>query len=754
MFSSKRKAILSAFSIAFSYYIVLLLLQDHDWLRSFLTISLQAILGIIALFWLNKAYRITTDKQRYFWLILSIGLFFHTVSSINWLVAFLTLDSMKYPEASFLLWLLAYICFLIGLLYKIRVIKTTISTTPYLFTVVVFMTFTTSVSAYYLMSPILVAQGEEIFGTVVTLLYLICSISILFAISNLYFLSHNSKEKEIMIFIIAGFFFQVVADIYYTYLNVMGGYQIGSLVDVVWFFALLMIGVSGKFVHSNTTELDWKVINYFNNRENALPYISAITLLILVTQSYNWELNALSIGLSVTFFMIIGRQLVVMRKNSKLVSEYRNLAYHDTLTGLKNRASFIEDLGTMMEKAKESNKPLALLLMDLDRFKSINDTLGHQIGDRVLQIASDRLRKVLSSTADVYRVGGDEFVVILPGQNQKDCSHIADNLLCVFNKPFLIDYHEIPIAPSIGISMYPTDGLDGLKLFKHADAAMYVAKSKGNKYHFFNPELNAHITRKMTIEIELKKAIELNQLSLLYQPKVNIQSGAIIGMEALLRWNHPVLGQVSPAEFIPIAEETGQIFSIGEWVMRRACQQNIDWQKKGFQPLCVSVNISVQQFEQESFVTIVRDVLIETGLPANYLELEITESIMHNIESSIEVLNGLKELGIETAIDDFGTGYSSLHILKELPINTIKIDKSFIEHIENAKDLSIVKTIIDIGINLNLNIIAEGIETHQQAKALLELQCGYGQGYLYAKPSDVNAFEEILLSSFATETVD
>ncbi|WP_117168647.1 putative bifunctional diguanylate cyclase/phosphodiesterase [Paraliobacillus sediminis] len=753
MMSTKRNAIFTILGIAVLYYIILLFLQNNDWLRSFLTIGIQIIVGSIAFIWVNKAYRITPDKQRFFWLILSIGLLLHTVSNLNWFVSLLTTGSMKYPEISFFLWLVAYICFLIGLLYKVRVIRTSKSTSPYLFSIVVFTTFATSVGTYYLMSTIQAVQGDDMMDTIITLLYLICSISILFAITNLYFLSYDSKEKEVMIFIIIGFFFQVVADLYYAYLSLMGGYQIGSLVDVFWLYAILMIGSSGKFVHSNTEELDWKVINYFNNRENFLPYISTIILLILVTQSYNWKLNALSLGLSISFLMIIGRQLVIMRKNSKLVSEYRNLAYHDTLTGLKNRTAFIEDLGTTMNIARESNRPVALLLMDLDRFKTINDTLGHQIGDRVLQIAADRLREKLGCTTDIYRVGGDEFVVILPDHNKSSCSEIADNLLGVFLQPFLIDYHEISITPSIGISMYPTDGLDGDKLFKHADAAMYIAKNKGNKYYFFNAALNEIITRKMTIEIELKNAIELNQLALLYQPKINIATGEVVGMEALLRWTHPTLGQVSPVEFIPIAEESGQILSIGEWVMRKACQQNVDWQQNGFQALAVSVNVSVQQFEQDNFVVLVSNVLKETGLSAKYLELEITESIMHDIEESIQVLSGLRELGVETAIDDFGTGYSSLHILKELPISTIKIDKSFIDDIDNEKDFSIVKTIIDIGMNLNLNIIAEGIETEQQAKALLEHQCRYGQGYLYAKPSPANEFEALLSDYSKTKTV-
>lgn len=745
--STKRNAILSILGIAVLYYITMLFLENNDWLRSFLTIGIQMMTGIIAFIWMNKAYRITPDKQRFFWLILSIGFLLHTVSNLYWLVSLLTSGSMKYPETSFLLWLVATICFFIGLLYKVRVIKTTTSTSPYIFSIIAFMTFATSVGAHYLIGPIITVQGDKMMDTIITLLYLIFSISILFVITILYYLSHDSKEKEIMVFIIMGFFIQVVADLYYAYLSMMGGYQIGSLVDAFWIYALLMIGVSGKFVHSNTEELDWKVINYFSNRENFLPYISTIILLILVTQSYNWKLNALSIGLSITFIMIIGRQLVIMRKNSKLVSEYRDLAYHDALTGLKNRTAFIEDLGATMNIARETNRSVALLLMDLDRFKTINDTLGHQIGDRVLQIAADRLRKILDCTADIYRVGGDEFVVILPDHNKSSCSEIADNLLGVFLQPFLIDYHEISITPSIGISMYPTDGLDGEKLFKHADAAMYVAKNKGNKYHFFNATLNEIITRKMTIEIELKKAIELNQLDLFYQPKINIDTGEIVGMEALLRWTHPTLGQVSPVEFIPIAEETGQMLSIGEWVMRKACKQNVDWQKKGFQALTVSVNVSVQQFEQGDFVALVSNILKETGLSSQYLELEITESIMHNIEESIQVLSSLQELGIEIAVDDFGTGYSSLHILKELPINTIKIDKSFIDHIENDRDLSIVKTIIDMGMNLNLNIIAEGIETQQQAKALLEQQCGYGQGYLYAKPSPVSEFEALLSNS-------
>ncbi|GGM42022.1 hypothetical protein GCM10011351_30120 [Paraliobacillus quinghaiensis] len=739
MWSTKRNAIVSIFVIALLVYGCILLFKDNEFIRSLIAIVALIIAGLASFIWLNKAYRVTMDKQRFFWLILSIGVLFYIASNAIWLFTVIIHRSIAYPEASFYVWLIAYVLFLIALIYKIKFINTSISTSKYIFTIFVFMSFVISIVVHYLINPILVTFENSTFVTATALLYIVISISILFVISILFHLSLFSKEREVMVFIVSGFFLQVVADNYYAYLVITDGYQQAGFVDVIWLIALLMIGVSGKFTKTNTVELDWKIINYFQNKESMFPYVIIISLILLVSYSYEWDFNALSIGLIVVFLMVIVRQLVVMGKNKKLASEYMYLAYHDSLTGLKNRTAFINELIHIMHKAKIAEHPVALLMMDLDRFKDINDTLGHHIGDCVLKEAAIRLKKNLNNNAKVYRIGGDEFVIVLPGSSKTDCIDAANTILDMFHQPFFIGYHEISVTPSIGISMYPTDGLDYQELLKYADAAMYVAKEKGDRYHLFDADLNISITRKMTIEVELRKAIDKNQFVLFYQPKINLNTGAMIGFEALLRWNHPQLGSVSPEEFIPIAEETGQINTIGEWVIRTACIENKDWQDKDFSDLSVSVNVYAKQFEQGNFVAKLESILKETGFSAQFLELEITESIMQDTCDLLEVLKGIGELGVKTTIDDFGTGQSSLHILKELPVNTIKIDKSFIDHIENMRNMSIIKTMIDMGNNLNLEVVAKGIETEEQLKALVNLGCEYGQGYLFSKPEPITS---------------
>src|SRR5690606_14475442 len=397
---------------------------------------------------------------------------------------------------------------------------------------------------------------------------------------------------------------------------------------------------------------------------------------------------------------------------------------------------------------------LALLLIDLDRFKMINDTLGHHIGDNLLPICAKRLKDTLPSSNEIYRLGGDEFTIIIPNTNPNNCIITAEKILEEFSKPFVIDEYEISITPSIGISTYPNNGTNADELMKNADAAMYLAKANGkNNFQFFNSELNRQLERKVAIEHGLRKALEENELSLYYQPKVDLHSGRIIGSEALLRWNHPEFGLISPNEFIPIAEETGDIAAIGDWVLQTACKQNRKWQKMGFPFLTIAVNVSARQFQQQDFLKKIHMGLQEIGYSPKLLELEITESIMQNIKESTEMLKSLKATGIKTAIDDFGTGYSSLFILKELPIDTIKIDKAFIDDIKEAGDYSMVRPIINMGLNLNLEVVAEGIEDEFQAEVLAKNQCNYGQGYLYSKPVQAHEFEQLLIEGLKKDSL-
>lgn len=721
----------------------------HDPLLESLGLTfVQIIVGILSLIWLIKAYKSMSKKSKYFWLLLGIGVILTILSNTLWFKHQLFESTTLFPDNSYFIWLLAYMFYLSALIYKVREISLIASTSSYIFNIVVFMISATAVSAHYLIRPNIL-KSESFIMIITNIAYPIISLSILFVITILYYLIQQVKQEEnVFLYLIIGFFLQVIADSYYAYQATMETYQPGGLSDFLWMVSIFLIGIGGYYAKNNSAETRLHIMNPFDTRERIFPYFSVIVLIVLVTHSYEWKLNLLSLGLVIVMNLIIARQLKVLTKNKKLVEEYKFLAYHDPLTGLNNRASFQEDLSERLNHA--TNKSMAVLLLDLDRFKVINDTLGHYRGDHVLIKTAERLSDALDDSAQIYRLGGDEFVIVVSEGLEEQCSMIAHRILNEFTQPFRIDEHEIIVTPSIGISRYPDHGDNGEDLLKNADAAMYLAKENGkNNFKFYNTELEKINTRKMKIENELRSAIEKNHFSLSYQPKVDLETNKINGMEALLRWNHPELGMISPVEFIPIAEETGQIISIGEWVLKTACKQSKAWQEKGYPSLCVSINVSVRQLKNKDFVEIVSQALQESRLEPQFLELEITESIMQEINVSIHILNRLRKLGIKISIDDFGTGYSSLHVLQQLPIDTIKIDKSFIKNPDDHNQQMMIKTIIDLGNNMNLNVVAEGIEKENQVRILLENGCKIGQGYLFSQAVNSIEFEKKFLEKIS-----
>ncbi|MBM7694407.1 diguanylate cyclase (GGDEF)-like protein/PAS domain S-box-containing protein [Peribacillus deserti] len=442
---------------------------------------------------------------------------------------------------------------------------------------------------------------------------------------------------------------------------------------------------------------------------------------------------------------VVGRD-ITERKKAERTIQY--MAYYDSLTGLPNRNMFGNTLHTMMEE--KTVKSLAVLFLDIDRFKIINDTKGHTIGDLLLKQVAHRLDTAVHDEGLVSRQGGDEFIILLKDMDKEYVESVAQRILFKFAKPFVLNGEEFFVTPSIGISMFPGDGMDQDTLIKHADTAMYLAKEKGkNNYQFYTPDLDKLSMRKMELEKGLRKALAQNEFVLHYQPQVEVETGIIVGIEALIRWEHPKLGMIPPGEFIPLAEETGLIVQMGKWVLRTASEQNKKWQDEGIPPVPVAVNVSVRQIQDDGLIHDVKQILEQTGLEPRYLELEITESIMQNIERSTVILNQLKDLGVLLSLDDFGKGYSSLSYLKHLPIDIIKIDKSFIDDIlELYSPGSIAKAIIDMGQNMNFTVIAEGIEKEEQVKFLLENSCKIGQGYYFSKPVPADKISDILQRRF------
>ena len=439
---------------------------------------------------------------------------------------------------------------------------------------------------------------------------------------------------------------------------------------------------------------------------------------------------------NVSHYVAIFSDITKVKENEERL---RHLAHFDALTGLPNRFLFQDHVELALSQAARGSKQVAIMFLDLDRFKLINDTLGHRAGDVLLTEVGQRLATCLRAGDTLSRFGGDEFTVVLPNlESGGAAATVADKFIEALSSAFHIAGKEFHITTSIGIAIYPQDGEHLDTLSRAADAAMFAAKEQGrNAYRFHAADgRDAASTRRFHLENQLRRALERGEMSVVYQPSVDVDSGIITGMEALLRWNSPEFGEVSPTEFIPLAEDIGTISTLGNWVLREACRQNKAWQDAGMPAICVSVNLSPVQLRDRRLVDSIRDVLAETGLEGRWLELELTEGmVMQNIEESLLTFNALKQFGVRLSIDDFGTGYSSLGYLRRLPVDTLKIDRAFVTHIaSNAEDAVISRVIVELAHNLDLRVVAEGVESVAQLDTLRQFQHCYAQGFYFSKP--------------------
>ena len=445
-------------------------------------------------------------------------------------------------------------------------------------------------------------------------------------------------------------------------------------------------------------------------------------------------------------------------ERKKTEERIKNLAYFDVLTGLPNRRLFTDRLQVAIANAHRHHSRLAIMFLDLDLFKRINDTLGHGVGDQVLVETSRRLGQCIREGDTVARLGGDEFVVLLPElEYLEDAAKLAERVIAQVKQPFVIDEHELYVTTSVGIAVYPDDGQTAEAIIKNADTAMYRAKDLGrNSYQLYTPAMNARSFERLAMESSLRHALARGEFTLVYQGKVDLVTGRLSGVEALVRWRHPEMGMVSPAEFIPLAENMGLIGDIGAWVLKAACRQCKSWHDLGLPPVRIAVNVSALQFREGDVPALVREALAESGLSPNYLELELTESVlMQRVDEVAGVLRELRQMGVHISIDDFGTGYSSLSYLKRMPIDALKIDRSFVHDIAegggfgNGEGAEIVSTIINLAHNLRLRAVAEGVETHEQAEFLKARGCDEIQGFLISRPVSgedlVSLFDRALL---------
>ena len=474
-------------------------------------------------------------------------------------------------------------------------------------------------------------------------------------------------------------------------------------------------------------------------------------------------------GVSLLLILILGVmarmswQLVLSRRRTveehvHATAQAQHLAHHDSLTLLPNRGLFNKLLGRSIKQAHRHKRQLALLFLDLDHFKNINDTLGHEAGDQLLQEVAARLEACVRDSDTVARLGGDEFVVLLLEIDvEKYVATVAQKILSAIARPFVLAGQESRVTASIGISTYPQDGLDEQTLTRNADSAMYQAKEEGkNQFRFYSGKLNASALERLELESGLRHALERNEFQLHYQAKRNVRDGRITGMEALLRWQHPALGTVAPMRFIPVAEETGLIVPLGRWVLRTACVQNVAWQAQGLPHLSMAVNLTPRQFYDEGLLPDLAAILQASAMDGRLLELEIHESLlMHDVEKTLSILTGLKGMGIRIAIDDFGIGYSSLSSLRQFPLDTIKIDRSLIRdvaHVHHDKDLA--AAIIAMGRTLSLNVVAQGVETKEQADFLRQKDYGEFQGFYLNKPMPADEVAELLRTRSESAHID
>jgi diguanylate cyclase (GGDEF)-like protein/PAS domain S-box-containing protein len=444
----------------------------------------------------------------------------------------------------------------------------------------------------------------------------------------------------------------------------------------------------------------------------------------------------------------ISGAVILLHEDSKSAAKSDSFSEHDWLTGLPNRLLLTDRLTQAIASARRQRNKVALLCMDVDYFKNINDSLGQAIGDQLLKLIAARLVKSVRGVDTVCRQGGDEFLVLLAEiDNAQDAILIAEKILEAVSLPYAVDANIIYATLSIGISIYPDDGDKIAGIMQGADSAMYHAKAIGrNCFQFFKAEMNEHAIRRLAIESGLRRAIKNDEFILHYQPKVNLGTGDITGAEALLRWQDPENGLVYPAQFIKIAEESGLIVPIGQWVLREACRQLQNWLDEGIDPVPIAVNISVAEFRKSGFLESVLLILQETGAPPSLLQFELTENVLiHDFEDSAAMLKRLQKIGISLAIDDFGTGYSSLSYLKKLPVHTLKIDQSFVSDIAtNPDDAAIVSAVIAMGRNLNQQVIAEGVETGEQFSILQAQDCNEGQGFHFSRPLTAEHFGRLL----------
>lgn len=772
-----------------SYYALIIFFKDEKELVLLGGNVFEVIAPFVSfVFIIKQFFHLKKEKIRYYWLLTAVATFSYGVGMVIFRYHFTFYPDTHNTNLSDLFWYISIILYIFALVFVQSLTKNISKTVQYIFDIIIVMIVVSSICWHFVIAPILDSAIElGLMYTVVSVSYPIAILVMLFALLSLYYMSQSVLPKNVFIINVIAFSILLFANMAYLHLTLNNVYLTGSYIDPLWPLSMLLFGLASLYNKKEYEVLEQteteqkrrsgKIIDFLTIKI-MLPYLSVITIFIFMIFQGDLAINSLVIGSIASTLLIIIRQILTLVQNSELIFETKELnreleikvqqrtkeiieknqeleesirkieyiAYHDSLTSLTNRRYFEEKVESAIQETYDLNSRFAIMFIDLDRFKFINDTLGHHTGDLLLVSVSNLLKKIVGKDNVVSRQGGDEFMILVNNTTKEEVERLAEQIINELQKPISINGNELFITSSIGISLYPDHGSSLNSLIKRADTSMYSAKEQGkNRYQTFNVSMDDHITLKVNLENGLRKAIELNELSIAYQPKLELLSNEIIGVEALLRWKHSEYGNISPSTFIPLAEETGLILKLGDWVLREACLQLKKWEDEGVENLGVSVNVSTIQFLQKDFVEKVEEILKDTLADPLYLELEITESSTMDTELVISKLKKLKQLGIKISIDDFGSGYSSLSHIKNLPIDILKIDKSFINDIEyDHSNQAIVSTILALATNLNLKTIAEGVENERQYQILKEKGCDQIQGYYISKPVPVAEVSKLL----------
>lgn len=737
-------------------------------------VTFQTIACLTSLGWLLATYKNDDGKAKKFWLYLGLGILSYIIGILIWVSYEFILgvhgDTLLLPK---IFWIGQNGFYFVALLFMMNVVKSKLLTIRFSFDMLIIMAVAATFNWVFIIAPLLKMEGNPFH--LVELMYPILDLGVLGGVISLFIASNSVFNKKTLYLLVVGLLVQIMADTIFSFLTVKNLYTVGSISEPLWILSLFILALAGLY-HDAPSHVNgdqgYKTKESRNKFfiKHSLPYVGVVLLsLYVISQIYHTA--PVVVGLFLTILLVVLRQLFTLLENDKLVSELNDLneqlevkvkertdrlvetinqmeylAYHDVVTGLPNRRFIEKRLSRAISNQNvRSKKKIAFLLLDLDRFKHINDSLGHSYGDLLLKEVGDRLSTSLKPNEIVCRIGGDEYGILLENTNELQIEKTAENILTVLRKTYDIKGEELYVTPSIGVSIFPEHGSNFESLLMKADTAMYKVKEAGkNHYKLYHVEMD--IEPQVTMENALRKGIERNELELFFQPQVSLENNKIVGVEALLRWIRPDQGIVPPCDFIPLAEETGLILPLGEWVLKEACLQSVKWEEQGLLPIRIAVNISAIQFQQNNFIEKVTETLFETKANPENIELEITESVaMGSIEETLTKLHSLKEMGFHIAMDDFGTGYSSLQYLNQYPIDHLKIDRSFISSLNTSeKNIAIVKLIVLMAKGLNYKVIAEGVEDDCQKRFLQSIECDEYQGYLFSRPLNKRDTEVLL----------